>query len=420
VRTAVQVRFGTGVMLVSTLVAFGFAAANALTEHSGFQRPNAVLSAYLALVVWCSFLSKVNAWQVKVACVNTVAVWISDEIIVATNGGHTDRSFGDWAYAMLVVFVIPTVFYLNMKGLAVAIHKQNQSKEEILVLSSSLSAKLLNSAPILFFLLLGCIQSLIARKRIKLLICSLFTNSTSMSYAGNSGRAAGEFAWWDPEKKPFGKIIATGGWENCDPSALHAPLVPVTAHDVALRDVLLQFNDNEIIFYSKYLQSLELSLLFATVILMTAIRHKKLNDVFSMNVTEWEMALIVATALRLITETYVSTLSGRRQCLSIDELAARRSYGMTCFVLSLPVTFIICARLLLQAIRSHEEVKKEVKKIQQALSLEPTTTAATAARRRGTFVKPKETKRDSRLTGRDGDKDKSKKDVLWTGTGSWL
>ena len=349
-RIALQARFATVVALVGLAIAIVASTAQATSSHSGFMRPNAVLNFYNLLLIWSATLSQKNPWQLKLGCFLPVCVWCTNEIVAATNGGYPNRSIAKWCTQFFIIVVLPILLYQIFKVVAATV-RNHRNVDDLLEITSTMSAKVLHSLPVLFYVLLGLLQSILGRNRGDALICGFFVNAT-----------------WNPKEQLIWKIVPTGGWENCDPANLHVPTYPITVQENALRALLLQKTDNDSFFFTKLLTGYEISLLFFTKFIMTQVRHKTMSDIFAMKVSGLELALMIVTVMRLSIDLYIGTISARKQCLTINELTFRRTVGMGCFMLLLAVGLCISIYLIVLSRRAQHKIKNEIDEIHRSRS----------------------------------------------------
>ena len=149
-RIVQQARFATGITLLGLAVTIVASIAQAFSSHSGFMRPNAVLSFYNMVLIWSATLPRKNPWQLKLGCFLPVCVWCTDEIIAHVNGGYPNRSIASWITQFFIIVVVPMLLYQNLKGVAATI-RNHRNTDELLEIASTMSAKVLQSLPVLFY-----------------------------------------------------------------------------------------------------------------------------------------------------------------------------------------------------------------------------------------------------------------------------
>ena len=237
----------------------------------------AAVNLYLLVLVWASTLPLKSTWQLKIGVMLPFLIVFFIDFFVFID---TRSALGWFLQFMGIGFMV--LGYWLLKSMKTTL--QHTYAADIHGLSARLSAKIIAGLPILCYLAMTVTSAEMSFKYILDDLCHYVPG-----------------AYWDKNYTRRESIVK-GRWMNCTDSEQidrYYPDTPKTVNEV----MLAQEMDAYVANYSKgivaLLQMLELSNLLLTSQVLLRVCRLTVNDILSLRVSGWELALSVATLVRV-------------------------------------------------------------------------------------------------------------------------
>eukprot|EP00944_MAST-04C_sp_MAST-4C-sp1_P014577 g14577.t1 len=261
--------FATGVLVVMFMLQV---AAWLVEWYTGIYSVVIVLAVdiYLLLLVWASTLPLKSTWQLIVG-------------VMLTGFNRIIRYFldFDWAEAL---FLLGFGLLLYWLFISMRTTLQHTYAADIHGLAARLSAKIIAGLPILCYLAMTMISARLSQKYIVDDLCHYVPG-----------------AYWD-KKYTSRYSIVIGRWMNCTDSEQfdrYYPDTPKTVNEVMLEQEMTAYVAKQLNFYVALFQMVELTELLLTSQVLLRVCRLTVNDILSLRVSGWELALSVITLVRV-------------------------------------------------------------------------------------------------------------------------
>lgn len=267
--------FGTGVVVVM----FMLQVVEYVVEwYTGISFGTVVFAVdlYLLVLVWASTLALKSTWQLIIGVMLSFLDLLFINFFVYID---TRNAFG-W-FIQFVNIAAMVLLYWLLKSMRTTLQ---HTYADIHGLSARLSAKIIAGLPILCYLAMTAISARLSRKYILDDLCHYVPG-----------------AYWD-KNYTSRKSIVQGQWMNCTGSEQfdrYYPDTPNTVNEVVLEQEMTSYVANGLKYTVANNQIVELSLLLLTSQVLLRVCRLTVNDILSLRVSGWELALSVATLVRL-------------------------------------------------------------------------------------------------------------------------
>ena len=319
----IQLRLATILTFILLLFHIGLALAQAYADSDVYFGLVAFsISSYMILLVWAASLSKKHAWQNKAGCFLFFSQLIIDSFVWVTNP-EFEFEIG-LVIGYFIIIILTCCMYALFRNMARAV-RLGRTKKEMIGISTSLFGKIVASLPLMFYLTSNLISKAFAWANALYAVCELVPGATLERDVVIHGR-------FNPQSV----------WRNCTfKKEFHYPLnetlkpASMTTAEVQLKLAVIRHSALAAAEVSTLFQSLEVSLVILTSIMLIRVRHKSIKDVFALQITLSELFLCIVTIVRVST---VAVLSG----LSIEYMSVSAFVAMFG---SLQLCWTVCAIL---------------------------------------------------------------------------
>ena len=338
----IQLRLATILTFILLLFHIGLALAQASADSKvQFWTVSFSISSYMILLVWAASLSQKHAWQNKAGCFLFFFQYIIDSFVWVT-----DPEFEIKIILVIIYFIVTPILacclYALFRNMARAV-QLGRTKKEMIGISTSLFGKIVASLPLMFYLTSNLISKAFAWANALYALCELEPGATLEQDVVIHGR-------FNPQSV----------WRNCTfKKEFHYPLnetlkpASMTTAEVQLKLAVTKHSALAAAEVSTLFQSLEVSLVILTSIMLIRVRHKSIKDVFALQITLSELFLCIVTIVRVSTVAVLSGLS--IEYMSVSAFDAMFGTLQWCWIVCAILTGLNLCWLVYRTIKSFKK-----------------------------------------------------------------
>eukprot|EP00942_MAST-04A_sp_MAST-4A-sp1_P005227 g5227.t1 len=225
---------------------------------------------YLFLLVWAATipLNSTN-WQLKIG------------LVLAFLGGMISGVV--YPVLLIILMVIMPLLYLFFKKMTEVM--QYNYATDLHGLAARLSTKIIAGLPVVCYLCMTNITCMISYNVIRNDVCPYIPS-----------------AYYDPNILRFEFSVVKGYWVDCTESEIfdrYYPQQPRTVNEIMMEQGMKEYVANSMKNTITFFQLLEVTLLVLTSQVVLRICRLTINDILSVNVSGWELALSILTVVRV-------------------------------------------------------------------------------------------------------------------------